>query len=380
MHAARAVARLFQCWPLLLLCGVVSGAALAADSEELARTRAALGEMNAKLAADVANLSAARDQSFELERELTELTAEQDRIAERIKQRQQRITALREEAANLEAGTSEARESLADSAVRHYSLSAQPLVKILLNHDEADAFARRLAYHNYLLRAYDRDLAEVNGRLGELEATSAALKLESSSLRRLRQRQADKLEQLIALRETHSALIADIESVMQDDRTRVDQLQRDEQRLLSLVERVATSPAQNKTLAFNSLRGKLDWPVAGRVAKAPGRAMRSGGARWAGVLINGKPGAEVRVIAAGEVVFADWFRNLGKLVIVDHGDGYLTLYGNNAEVLARPGDQVRAGDTIATVGTGSGDMPGGLYFELRESGEPLDPRGWFAKR
>ena len=168
---------------------------------------------------------------------------------------------------------------------------------------------------------------------------------------------------------------------MSEDNARLDVLKEDELRLRNLIEQLGHPQKPSSPIAdFGSLKGKLLWPAEGRVTKAPGRAMRDGGATWSGVIINSKPGTEVKAIARGRVVFSDWFRNLGKLVIVDHGNGFLTLYGNNDQVFMSAGDLVDSGDTIATVGDASSDMPAGLYFEIRESGKPLDPRQWFARR
>ena len=181
------------------------------------------------------------------------------------------------------------------------------------------------------------------------------------------------------MRDEQQRLIAAIEKRMADGSNRAEQLHDDERRLLDLLGKFMPAPQHTVTrVPFAKLKGKLSWPAVGPVTKAPGTALREGGARWAGVLIAGQPGGQVKAIADGEVVFADWFRNLGMLIIVDHGGGFMTLYGNNADVNKKPGESVAAGDNIATIGGGTGEMPAGVYFELREGGQPLDPRPWCA--
>ena len=135
-------------------------------------------------------------------------------------------------------------------------------------------------------------------------------------------------------------------------------------------------PPPVSRVPFEGLKGELDWPTTGRIAMAPGSTMRDGGAKWSGVIIESPPGSEVTAIASGRVAFADWFRNLGLLVIVDHGDGYMSLYGHNETLYADVGDAVEAGQVVATVGDTGGRVTSGLYFEIRQDGTPQDPRLW----
>jgi septal ring factor EnvC (AmiA/AmiB activator) len=131
---------------------------------------------------------------------------------------------------------------------------------------------------------------------------------------------------------------------------------------------------------FASLKGRLALPVAGEIANRFGQARADGGMQWRGITILARPGQEVRAVAPGRVVFADWLRGFGNLLIVDHGDGYMTLYGNNESLLRRVGDGVRGGDPVATVGASGGSGQAGLYFELRQQGRPVDPLAWSGSR
>ena len=132
--------------------------------------------------------------------------------------------------------------------------------------------------------------------------------------------------------------------------------------------------------AFASMKGRLALPLAGDITNRFGQPRADGGLQWRGITIVARPGQEVRAVAPGRVVFADWLRGFGNLLIVDHGDGYMTLYGNNESLLRRVGEGVRGGDPVATVGSSGGSGPAGLYFELRHQGKPLDPLGWSATR
>ena len=130
---------------------------------------------------------------------------------------------------------------------------------------------------------------------------------------------------------------------------------------------------------FGSLKGQLKWPVAGRLLERFGSQKKGGNLKWQGVLIDAESGTRVNAVGAGKVVFADWFRNLGLLIIIDHGDGYMSLYGHNQNLLKNTGDWVMPGETIATVGDSGGQTDTALYFEIRQGAEPLNPSLWCKK-
>ena len=169
-----------------------------------------------------------------------------------------------------------------------------------------------------------------------------------------------------------------LEQLVKENADALEQLHDDETQLTRLVDDVTETVLDARAIhtPFGGLKGLLDWPTSGRVAKAPGRAMRAGGAKWSGVIIESDLGTVVTAVADGQVAFADWFRNLGLLVIIDHGDGYMSLYGHNQELYKESGDEVLAGEAVATVGDTGGRSTSGLYFEIRQDGMPQDPRKW----
>jgi septal ring factor EnvC (AmiA/AmiB activator) len=352
---------------------------MADDAAELARIRAQIVSVRDALESDSSHLGQAREKSFELARKL--LTAEQLQasIEPRILNKTRRIEDLHNERARLETEVAQSRVELNENIVARYVFTMQSRMKMLLNQDQVHAMSRNLAYYDYVMQSYNHNVVMLNEQLQAMQDIESALKLETNALRTLRFKNDAELKTLGVMRDEQQRLIAAIEKRMADGSNRAEQLHNDERRLLDLLGKFL--PAPQHTVArvpFAKLKGKLAWPAVGPVTKAPGAALREGGARWAGVLIAGQPGGQVKAIADGDVVFADWFRNLGMLVIVDHGGGFMTLYGNNAEVNKKPGESVAAGDNIATIGGGTGEMPAGVYFELREGGQPLDPRPWCA--
>ena len=159
---------------------------------------------------------------------------------------------------------------------------------------------------------------------------------------------------------------------LKDQQGGLEKLVRELRRAL---ERIEKFPTDSKD-AFAKLRGKLAWPVSGKLVASYGQ-VRAGGMRWDGVLLAGAQGTPVRAVYHGRVVYADWLSGLGLLTIIDHGDGYLSLYGHNERLFKEVGERVTAGDTIATVGDSGGRSSPALYFEIRKAGKPIDPRPWF---
>ncbi len=140
----------------------------------------------------------------------------------------------------------------------------------------------------------------------------------------------------------------------------------------------AVAQPDHAEISFGARRGHLRWPVRGELTGHFGVPRMEGGATWRGIFIRAANGTEVHAVADGKVVFADWMRGFGNLIIVEHGDGYLTVYGNNESVFKSPGDDVSTGDVIASVGTSGGQEESGLYFEIRYRGQPQDPAKWVA--
>ncbi len=357
---------------------VLSAITWADQATDLERLRMAIHDLKSSLEDDSIKLTRAREQAFELERDSSEAAKRQRHLEHQISIKTARVNELKKKKARIGGLLETSRAYLHQSALSRYMLSLQPKLKILLNTDDARKLSRILAYYNYIIAGHHHDVKRTRSNFEALASTEAALKLEMNSLRNLMHETIKNLELLGKVRVERSELAVAIRARMDYGNTRMDQLREDERRLLDLIGKLGHEKSVTEIqIPFIDLKGKLDWPAPGRVANAPGMALRQGGARWAGVLIKAETGTEVISVAGGRVVFADWFRNLGQLVIIDHGDGYMTLYGNNTELHKQAGEEVGAGEIIATVGDGDDEMPHGLYFELRVGGEPLDPRPWF---
>ncbi|HEY0178069.1 MAG TPA: peptidoglycan DD-metalloendopeptidase family protein [Dokdonella sp.] len=293
---------------------------------------------------------------------------------------QAEVDRLEARRAELEASLAKQRASLAALLRSAYALGDHEELKLLLQQDDVGAISRALAYHHYFERARLAEIDRLRGDLDALAELRRSLDAAARELASTRDARAAEGERLANERAEREKLLAAIDAKLADQNARIAALGKDESALTQLLERLRDVFADiPKQLAgaepFASARGRLPWPLQGRVVTAFGAADESG-RRSSGVLLAVSAGTAVHAISHGRVAFADWLRGYGLMIIVDHGDGYLSLYGGNETLLKDVGDWVDAGETIATSGSSGGQKTPGLYFELRAAGRPVDPRGW----
>ena len=301
-------------------------------------------------------------------------------LDDKLAAQQQRLDDLGHERADLETKLAARRADLAKLLRSAYALGNHEELKLLLQQDDVAAIARALAYHRYFQRAQLERIDALRGEmrhLVEVEDSIHAATAELAATREARNAEGARLESERGEREK---LVADLEGKLKAQGAQIASLGRNETELSTLLERLrdvfADIPQQIKgEESFAAQRGKLRWPLQGHVVSAFG-ASDDAGRRSSGVLLAAKSGTPVRAISHGRVAFADWLRGYGLVIIVDHGDGYLSLYGCNETLLKDVGDWVDADDTIATSGASGGQKAPGLYFELRAKGQAIDPRGW----
>lgn len=283
--------------------------------------------------------------------------------------------------AALSAGLAEQREALSALVRSAYALGRHEQLKLLLAQDRMSDLARVLAYHRYF--QHDRK-QRIEGLIAELQAlatTAQQIADQKQILEAARAQQQADLQALEAQRGDRAEVLASLEAGFADRNARLAALGRDETAVKKLLERlrdaISDIPAQvDDTRPFAERRGQLARPLAGTLLAAYGGRLADGRASD-GWLIAGTAGAEVRAVAPGRVAFADWLKGYGLLLILDHGDGWMSLYAFNDALLKDVGDWVRPGDPLATVGSSGGQGRAALYFELRKDGQPTDPKSWF---
>jgi septal ring factor EnvC (AmiA/AmiB activator) len=269
----------------------------------------------------------------------------------------------------------------------------------------------QMARDSYFLTQLSRAKADLIGSLrvaaSEKKRLAAAARDKGLQLAAIEKQQQEERAALLVQRQQKQAMLAKLADRIRSQQKEISSLRRDEQRLSGLIEGLirlaaknAAKPKSGKSAAsghtatrreagaepiaaggdFARLRGKLRLPVQGSIAGRFGTPRQGGGATWKGVFIRAAEGAAVHAVAAGRVVYADWLRGFGNLLIVDHDDGFLSVYGNNESLLRQTGDTIRGGEAVATVGNSGGNAESGLYFELRHQGQAFDPLRWAVPR
>ncbi len=278
-----------------------------------------------------------------------------------------------------EADLSKEREALAGQLRAAYMIGRQEPLKLLLNQKDPERAGRMFAYYGYFGRARAEQIHQIEDNVQSLGQLDAQLEAEDQRLADLEKMQRTQVADLEDARQRRSVVLASLEA---ESHTRAESLERLrsqqaglEKLLKELRQALEKFPVDTND-AFARLRGKLAWPVSGRVVARFGET-RAGGVKWDGVLVATERGAPVRAVSQGRVIYADWLPGLGLLTIVDHGDGYMSLYGHNERLYKAVGEQVGAGDAIAAAGDSGGTTRPELYFEIRRAGHPVDPRPWF---
>ena len=319
--------------------------------------------------------------------------------------RAQRITAearlreLEQEQAKQERGLGDERAELAGELRTAYVNGRGEQLKLLLNQEDPAAFGRLLAWYGYFGRARADRIHRIQEKLEHLALVREKIAAEQSRLEAIEQLR----ERGIAALESSQQRRADaVDAIDRQIRTRGSELQRLKSQAQSVEKLIAelrkaiakaereaaaararsgSAPAVAKQAPFEPLRGKLPWPVQdGRVLARFGQTRAGGSLRWQGMLIGTARGARVRAPYAGRVVYGDWLPGMGLMLVLDHGGGYLSLYGHNEELFRKVGESVAAGDVIGSVGDSGGHSQPALYFEVRRGRTPVDPQSWLTRK
>jgi septal ring factor EnvC (AmiA/AmiB activator) len=263
-----------------------------------------------------------------------------------------------------------------------YMNGRQEQLKLLLNQGDPAQLGRMMAYYGYLSRARAARITAISEHLAHLDLLTENIAAETQKLRALEEENARDVQTLADARSRRARTLAAVQSRLQTRNEQLSKLQREAQALEKLIEELRRAIEEFPELAelpFQRIKGKLPWPVKGSVLARFG-ALRSGGPlRWQGMVIGAQRGTQVRAPYHGRVVYADWLPGLGLLVVLDHGGGYMTLYGHNEQLYRRVGERVAPGDLLAAVGDAAGVGQPGLYLEIRKGKQALDPAGWLSR-
>jgi septal ring factor EnvC (AmiA/AmiB activator) len=380
-------------WLVLgLLAAVLAATAGGANERDPAKAEAELRQVRQRIERIRDQVSRDALERDRLARELK--TAEQSvgdarqelvRLRRERGERQTRRAELARERREREQKLAAERDALAGQIRAAHLIGREEPLKLLLNQRDPASVGRMFTYYEYFGRARAGQIKSIEEQVARLDALTAEVAAEDERLASLEQAQRSEVGRLQAARDRRGKVLATLASETKSRQRELDRLQRQQGSLERLLREIRRAMERLERVPipsgdpFAKLRGKLAWPVTGRVVARFGET-RVGGIKWDGMLVAAEQGTPVRAIYGGRIVYADWLPGLGLLAIVDHGDGYLSLYGHNERLFKAVGDKVSAGDQIATVGDTGGRSRPELYFEIRKGGKPVDPRPWFRRK
>jgi septal ring factor EnvC (AmiA/AmiB activator) len=405
----------WKCLWILGFCLACTASAADDKKQALEDLRSRIERLNRDLARSEESRSEVTDQLrasekaiSEVNRSLADLTREQAATSRELADVEKRI---RDAKADI------AREELRrDSLIRHqYMYGNTDALRLVLGGDDVALVERQLNYLGYVTRSRVATIRKLKLMVAELAGLENEAREKQSRLAANAEQQKQARAQLVSERQGRQKVLGRIRADIDKNRREVGRLKRDENRLTKLVEQLALELARKAESraaprsegrrraeppatirkpgevvndvvdggfagkAFATLKGKLKLPVKGELAGKFGAQREDGGLTWKGLFIRADEGQPVKAVADGQVVYADWLRGYGNLVIVDHGAGYWSLYGHNESLTKQVGDSISAGEAIASVGSTGGALSSGVYFELRQDGKPFDPMRWVGR-
>lgn len=268
------------------------------------------------------------------------------------------------------------RRELAQHARAAYALGQQDQLKLLLNQQDPAALGRVLTYYRYFADARVARINSLNNDLKQLTRLETRIARRRQQLESIKQRRQGESQALEQSRHTRTTLLASLNREIHSSTREIARLKRNEKRLDNLMDALPEIAPPGPSGRFARARGRLPLPVRGRITARFGTRRHLGDLKWKGIFLSTPSGKEVKAVFAGRVVFADWLQGYGLLLILEHGDGYMTLYSNNESLTQQVGDRVEAGKVIAITGNTSNIAQSGLYFEVRHQGKPRNPLRW----
>ena len=304
------------------------------------------------------------------------------------------LAEAQKESKQLRADIQSQQSLLSKLLYQQYINGSQDTLRLVLSLQNPNDISRQVEYYGYLSRSRATLITRLRQDLKQAETAETVVREKNLELTQIHAQQLAEKRALQKEANTRRVTLTKLDKQIGARRKQVTQLERDERRLTQLVERLArvipTKPKTKQRKAgerakpasgdFTQLKGRLKLPVTGELTNRFGGQRADTGTAWKGLFIRASTGSSVKALGPGSVVFADWLRGFGNLLIIDHGDGYMSLYGNNEAVLKQEGEQVTAGEIIATVGNSGGNPESGLYFEVRYHSRPIDPLQWVGRR
>lgn len=368
---------------LLNGCSLVYGASVSATQKQVKQLQADIRGLEQQLSSMQGQRSDLQQQLRDVELQSAKLNKKITGIRAQIQSAQKQLKTYAGERQRLLELKQAQQQQLHQQLLSAYRVGQQDQIKLLLNQEDPERVSRMMRYYGYITSVQVKVLKNYEQTLADLQQIESDIRQQQQSLETTEaqlQQQSDELKQVRASR---AQTLAKLQSGIGKGEKQLSDLKANQSRLKAVIERLQQSLEradlawQNKD--FRQLKGQLKWPARGQLASGYGSVSRQG-LRSDGIIIAAPSGRAVNAVHNGRVVFSDWLRGFGLLTIIDHGSGYMSLYGHNDTLLKEVGDWVTANEQIATVGDSGGSSESGLYFAIRYKGQAYNPQPWLAKK
>lgn len=375
---------------LLLALALFIGSAQADEKTEMVKLQKEIEALQQELKAAQGSRSNLQKDIEKSETQINQLQKKADQIQQELKRQNNELEKLKDERSSLEQQQQSQLSQIANQVRARHRLGNQSELKVLFNQESPDSFARMMKYHSYFMAAHNEKLAAYRDTIAQIDSITPSIELKTIELSALQQQLGERQNELKKTHNQRQAALAKVNANLKNKQQALRQLVEDRNRLQALMNQVtkrvasaARSPVYVPLPAmgerFTARKGRLPWPTQGKMIHRFGNPRIAGQINWSGTYISAASGNDVIAVHHGRIVFADYFGGHGLLMIVDHGEGYMSLYAHNQVLLKKAGELVIAGETIARVGNTGGQTGDGLYFEIRHQGKPINPGLWLAK-
>lgn len=398
--------RLWGCGLLLMLAAPCTAAP--SPKSELKDVRERIGALKKEMKSTEASHKEAADALRQSELAISNTNRKLRDLDQQEQSIQSRLGELQQQSGKTRGAITRQQKLLASLLRQQYAAGGQQdAFKILLNQQDPNQVARHMRYYTYIYRAHADLLQRMRGNLETLQTITNVARDKQEELAQVKTEQTKQKQTLLASKQERADVLTKLSKQIDSQRKEISRLQQDEQRLTQLMERLERqsraaakarkAPPEPKSAgksssarvqltepdtsgsAFQQNKGKLPFPVRGELSGRFGAPRDETGVPWKGLFIKAREGEAIKAVAPGKVVFADWMRGFGNLIIVDHGAGFMSLYGNAESLYKQVGDAVKMGESIAAVGNSGGIPQTGLYFELRYQSKPVNPSNWLGR-
>lgn len=372
---------------LTILLGFLAGPApaasdAAAKEAELKQVRGRIESIRKSIHADAERRDSLAIALKDAELEIQSARERLSQVRERRAAAQARLRALEIERSETQRKIADERDALAGELRVAYMNGHQEQLKLLLTQRDPAQLGRVMAYYGYFGRARAERITGITEHLAHLDLLAENITAEADKLQTIEADNAREVKSLAGARDRRKLTLAEVQSKIKSRNDQLAKAQREAQALEKLVEQLRRAIEEFPDLGnqpFVRVKGKLPWPVKGKLLASFGQLRSGGPLKWQGMVIGADRGTQVRAPFQGRVVYADWLPGLGLLIVLDHGGGYMSLYGHNEQLYRKVGDRVTAGDVLGAVGDAAGLGQPGLYLEVRQGRRVIDPATWLAK-